>query len=101
MDQWKFEDPPNVAVIASRKVVREGDWIAYVSHDSDDGGWQFQNGDPGPRSESDAMVVSLLNIVQLDDSIAQLADLPLGWFAWRESKASPWQRAKRVRRSTN
>lgn len=91
---WRFKDPPNVAVIANRKIVDGRDWIAYVSHDSADGGWQFHNNDTAPVEETDAAVVSLRNIVQLDESVTELADLPLGWSARRDSKASPWHRAK-------
>ncbi len=94
MTQWKFRDPPNVAVIANRRAVTGGDWIAHVSHDAEDGGWQFHTADPGPLNDADAIVVSLRNIVQLDESVEDLADLPLGWHAWRDSKAAPWQRAK-------
>ena len=38
------------------------------------------------RREKDAAVVSLHNIVQLDPTVADLADLPLGWHAWRDSR---------------
>ena len=89
---WRFADPPNVAVIANKKIIKSGDWIAYVTHDEDDGGWQFHNGDK--LDESDAAVVSLGSIVALDASINELADLPLGWHAWRERKGSPWLRRK-------
>ncbi|NML35491.1 hypothetical protein [Paraburkholderia antibiotica] len=94
--KWAFADPPNVAVIANRKIVYAHEWIAYVSHDSDDGAWQFHTNDPEPPMESDAVVVSLQSIVNLDPSVAKLADLPLGWHAWRGSKDEQWQRAKMI-----
>jgi hypothetical protein len=94
MTAWRFSDPPNVAVITTKKVVSGDDWIAFVSHDADDGGWQFLNKESGSRNEADASVVGLCEIVEMDDSIAELADLPLGWHAWRDSRASPWKRAK-------
>jgi hypothetical protein len=96
MTGWQFEDPPNVAVIANRRVVKGDDWIGLVYHDADDGAWQFHINDPGPLKESDAMVVSLKSIVQMDPSVAELADLHRGWHAWRNSPASPWQRAETV-----
>jgi hypothetical protein len=94
MTAWKFSDPPNVAVITSRKVMSGEQWIAFVSHDEDDGGWQFLNSGSAPPNEADASVVGLGEIVQLDASIVELSDLPLGWHAWRETRASPWKRAK-------
>ena len=70
------------------------DWIAYVSHDDEDGSWQFHNSEPGPVEDGDIMIVSLQNVVKRDESILELADLPEGWHARRSSKSSPWQRAK-------
>ena len=92
MHQWKFEEPPNVAVIASRKIVNGKGWIAHVAHDESDGGWQFHDNEP--LNEDHAAVVSLEDIVLLDPSIVELSDLPLGWRAWRESHVSPWKRAE-------
>jgi hypothetical protein len=42
----------------------------------------------------DTRVVGLGEIVQLDASITELADLALGWHVWRHSRRSPWRRAK-------
>ena len=89
---WPFEDPENVAVITVRQVLGDDGWIHFVSHDADDGGWQFMGID-SPREE-DALVVSLRNIVQHDPSIIDLADLPLGWCAWRDHPEAEWQRAR-------
>jgi hypothetical protein len=89
---WKFQEPPNVAVITSRKIVNGKAWIAHVFHDAWDGEWQFH--DDEPLNEDHAALVSLREIVQLDPSVSELSDLPLGWRAWRDSHVSPWRRAK-------
>lgn len=91
---WLFSDPPNVAVIAHRKIVQNGEWIAYVSHDADDGAWQFHIQQSDPVQEGDAVLVSLRNIVDIDPSIQALADLPLGWCAWRTQESAQWERSK-------
>jgi hypothetical protein len=93
---WPFNDPPNVAVIANRKTVRGEEWIAYVSHDLDDGAWQFHTAG-AEVAEGDAVFVSLQNITQIDATVLQLADLPLGWHAWRDTKDLPWKRAEMQR----
>ena len=88
---WIFPNPPQVAVITTRSIVDRGAWIAHVTHDADDGGWQFHDGEvPGER---DAMVVSLRSMVRLDATLTELADLPAGWHAWRDTPTGPWQRA--------
>lgn len=90
--KWVFSDPENVAVFTTRGIVEGTDWIAHVSHDEDDGAWQFHQS--GDVSKDDARVVGLATIVEIDPSVAALADLPLGWCAWRKTKESGWQRAK-------
>ncbi|WP_027818886.1 hypothetical protein [Paraburkholderia bannensis] len=89
-----FGDPPNVAVIVTRSVVYEQDWIAFVSHDYEDGAWQFHGSQSNPMQETDALVASSQSIVQLDDSVRDLSDLPVGWHAWRTTREMPWLRAE-------
>lgn len=88
-DEWPFPDRPNAAVVASRRVAFDGEWVAYVSHDEEDGVWQFH---PAARTGSvaDACLVALNEIVKRDPALLQLADLPEGWHAWRDSPQSPW-----------
>jgi hypothetical protein len=94
MAAWEFKAPPNLAVITTRQVIRDGGWIGFVNHDDDDGGWQFHCHDRRELSEADAMIVSLHSVVEGDPTVSQLADLPLGWCAWRETPASPWRRGR-------
>jgi hypothetical protein len=87
---WIFADSPNVAVLTSKVIASGEAWIAYVSHDADDGGWQFHGA--VPTSEMDAAVISLNAALEIDPSIAKLADLPLGWCARRSALDEGWQR---------
>ena len=88
---WPFENPPNVAVITSQSITSGDGWIAFVSHDEDDGGWQFHPSEP--IQVDDAAVVSLRSVLAKDSSIAELADLPLGWQAWRDGPDAQWERS--------
>ncbi|HEX3626493.1 MAG TPA: hypothetical protein VH280_13845 [Verrucomicrobiae bacterium] len=92
--KWPFQDPQNVAVFTSKEIVSESTWIQYVTHDEDDGAWQFHPIDG--TLEEDARIVSLEKIVEIDSSVAQLFDLPLGWYAWRKSRDSAWKRKKKL-----
>ncbi|ESY06710.1 hypothetical protein X753_14530 [Mesorhizobium sp. LNJC399B00] len=67
--------------------------MAYASHDADDESWQFY-GNEAEVDQNDLILVGLVEVVELDETVAQLADLPLGWHAWRDAKTSPWKRAK-------
>lgn len=75
------------------KIFRGCGWIGYASHDADNESWQFY-GHEAEVDETDLMLVGLGEVVELDHTIAQLADLLLGWHAWRDTKTSPWQRGK-------
>jgi hypothetical protein len=88
---WAFEDAPNTATITTVKVLESLAPILLVTHDLDDGGWQFLCGTT--NDEADARIVGLGTVVKWDASVNELADLPLGWRAWRESPDAPWSRA--------
>jgi len=90
---WPFDDAPNMAVITTRQITERSAPILLVSHDADDGGWQFLPG--GSLLEDDARVVAMRSIWMLDPSVGELADLPLGWQAWRRSLQAPWQKSLR------
>ena len=90
MDDWPFEDPPNVVTITTRQIIENSEPILLVSHDDDDGSWQFLTG--GSFEVADGMLILLRNMVERDPSLDELADLPLGWQAWRERQGSPWER---------
>ena len=89
---WSFDEPKNVATITTRQILREGQPILLVAHAADDGTWQFLTG--GPFSTEDALLVALQEIVKHDPTVCELADLPLGWVAQRESIGSPWRRTR-------
>jgi hypothetical protein len=91
MTAWPFADPENTATITVRKIISGETWISYVSHDADDGCWQFMP--PESPQQEEAVVVALRDVVAHDSSIRQLADLPLGWCAWRDGPNDAWQRA--------
>jgi hypothetical protein len=89
---WPFEDPPNVAVLTTSDVVRDGDPILLVTRDAQEGDWQFLAA-PGASMER-AMLVALSEIVELDATVTVLADLPQGWRASRAGPGSPWIRER-------
>lgn len=93
---WPFRDPENTAVIVNKKIFYAGNWIAWVSHDIEDGCWQFHIADSGDLNEEDAAVVSLRSVVDLDFSVSDLSDLPAGWYAWRKTKEDAWATARSV-----
>lgn len=90
MSDWLFAAPPNDVAVTTRQIVHEGEPILLVSHDADDGSWQFLSG--GACKAADGMLVTLRSMVERDPRLAEPADLPLGWQAWRQRPDSPWER---------
>jgi hypothetical protein len=87
---WPFDQPPNCAVFSIRSIIFGGAPILHVCHDEDDHGWQFLGLDDADVGQ--AAVVLLKEVVKLDPSVLEVADMPPGWHAWRPSASSPWQR---------
>jgi hypothetical protein len=86
---WSFDQPPDAAAILSRSIAKEGRPILFVTHDEEDHGWQFLDGCVPP---SEPVIVSMRDAVGLDPSVLELADLPPGGSAWRETARHPWLR---------
>lgn len=87
---WTFTDEPDVMVITTKNIVSNKKPILSVWHDADDGMWQFLDGTD--VNEEDAMMISLAEIVNIDNTVNEVSDLQLGWVAWREQKGSDWKR---------
>lgn len=89
--EWPFREPKNTAVFTTKQVVEDDLSVLYVSHDSD-GDWQFLCGTT--NDPDDARVVGLGEIVAAFPSLQDLADLPMGWSAERDSDTDDWIRIK-------
>jgi len=87
---WPFDQPPNGAVFTVRGVLECGEPVLHVTHDADDQGWQFLGSET--PTEADVRIVALDEVLSLDPSIRTLADLPVGWHAWRQTAGGRWVR---------
>jgi hypothetical protein len=90
MDDWPFDQPPNCASLTVRQILRDRGPILHVCHDADDHGWQFLGW--ADAEVADGMEVCLSEILRLDPSIREVADLPPGWHAWRRAIGETWVR---------
>lgn len=85
--KFPFEDSPDTACITCYHVLEGYKSILYVSHD-EDGYWQFLCGEN--HKEEDARVVSLGEILSIDESMRDLAVLDYGQYATSESVEGNW-----------
>ena len=60
----------------------------FVSHDADDGCWQFLCG--REHSVEESKIVALEEIYEMDKSIKKIANLDYGKKAYRKDKNSKW-----------
>jgi hypothetical protein len=93
-EPWPFQENKNTAVVADAQFLKGGEPCVYVSHDAEDGCWQFLAPDFDGEMER-ALVVSLASVLAKDPTICELHNMPLGWYATRKSAHENWVRYKR------
>lgn len=86
--EFPFADAPNTATIVCCHIIECKAPILYVSHDEDDGMWQFLCGKT--HEMNDAKMVSLKYAYELDHSLGELAGMPCGCIAERLSQEAKW-----------
>lgn len=91
---WQFPDPPNALAFLSEAVSSGSEKITFVSHDIDDGAWQFL-GD-SMTSSGKAVLCCLSHPINEDPTLIELSDLPLGWCAERTKIGAPWKRYNKL-----
>jgi hypothetical protein len=86
---WTFQVPVETGTFTTRQVLDGSCPILEVYHDHD-GEWQFLCGTT--LDTADLKLVCLGCMVERDDTLLELAGLPIGWTAYRDSTNRSWQR---------
>jgi hypothetical protein len=84
-----FKESLDTAVLTTRYVVKDKSPILFVFHEMD-GSWQF-HGNETDVDNKDIMLVGLGEIIEIDNTILEIADLPLGFEAMRSGKDGLWK----------
>ena len=84
-----FAESLNTAVFTTKFILENKSPILFVYHYEEDGAWQF-SGSENTVSDDDYRVISLEEVIQLDNTVLELTDLPLGGEAFRLDIKSPW-----------
>jgi len=92
MQTKKFRESDNTAVFTTAFVIIDKKDITMVTHEKEDGAWQFFSDDKFDNFEDVAKVVGLGEIIKMDSTILELADLPEGFTAKRKFKGDKWIR---------
>ena len=89
VDRWPFAEPRNCVTFVTAQVLERSEPILHAVHD-EDGEWQFIGSTDGTLEN--AKIILLSEAVELDSSLLQLADMPVGWHALRDSPDHSWKR---------
>ena len=84
----RFKEDLNTAIFTTRSILYKHEAIQFVFHHEEDGAWEFIG--KGTYDEHDYIVISLEEIIKLDKSVLNIADLPLGFEAFRSNLKSEW-----------
>ena len=87
----EFEENLDTPVYTSKYVVEYRKLISYISHDEDDGAWQFHASKELKNEDEELKMVRLGDIISIDPTVQEMSDLPEGFFAVRESKEEGWE----------
>lgn len=92
IQNWPFDQAKNVAAITTVNVIEKDFPIVMVIHYADDHSWAFLCGTTD--NPDDGRVIGMGEVVEIDPTLVEIADLPPGWSAWREQVGEPWHRKK-------
>ena len=82
----RFKDAPQTMVLTTKRIINRDTIITIVFHDEADGMWQFLDGID--IDENSAAIISINEMVLIDPNLEEIANLPLGWVAWRNDSFS-------------
>ena len=92
MTRWPFDQPPSAKAFTTRSVLEDAETVRIVVHFEDDGSWAFLCGTTDDVKEG--RLATMEQVVSLDVTLFDLADLPKGWTARRTHLAGAWTQSR-------
>jgi len=89
VSDYQFDQPSDTACITCSHVRNDGAPVLFVTHDADDGGWQFLCA--GEHDIEDAIVIGMGSVIDLDPTLNGLHDMPEGYGATRDALGARWE----------
>lgn len=81
MELYNYFSDPNEAVLTTSFVLNKDDQITRVYHHLEDGMWEFSGATEA--EESDYRVVSMEEMINMDNTLLSLSNMDPGYFAYR------------------
>jgi len=92
VSEWPFDESRNTLVVTQRAVITEHRTILAVVRSAADGQWMFL-ADENPAIDV-VVTLTLEEMMNIDQTIKEVADLPPGWKAVRHGPGQTWQRLR-------
>lgn len=86
---YKFKEAENTACFVCDHVLSKQRPILYAAHDKEDSSWQFLCGQ-NDHTEANAKIISLKQATEIDSTINDLFEMPLGVGAERKTTKDKW-----------
>jgi hypothetical protein len=88
--KFKFSETKNTLCIACSHVLNYQSPILFVTHDREDSIWQFLCGGHA-HQEDEAKIASLKKITEIDITVNDLYEMPIGFGAERDKVGDKWR----------
>ncbi|MBE6841906.1 MAG: hypothetical protein E7510_03630 [Ruminococcus sp.] len=88
MSYYPFSERSGMLVFTCTHVLEDNKPITFVTHHFDDNNWQFSCS--STHTDADAVIITIGELCELDPSLEELCDMPVGHFAKRKNKNAKW-----------
>ncbi|RJQ80394.1 hypothetical protein D5S17_07975 [Pseudonocardiaceae bacterium YIM PH 21723] len=83
--------PAELGAVVQRSVLDGSEPALFVAH-TEDNAWLVGDGVSDPNIEGACVVAPMVDVLAKDEKVTEVADLPVGMAAYRDSADEPWQR---------
>jgi len=88
MAYYPFSERPGMLVFTCCHVLEDNRPVTFVTHHFDDNNWQFLCS--CSHQDADAVIITVGEMCDLDHSLEELCDLPVGHCAHRKNASAKW-----------
>lgn len=88
MAYYPFSKRPGMLVFTCCHILEDNRPITFVTHHFDDNNWQFICSDT--HNDTDAVIISISELCEIDPTIEELCDMPVGHCAHRKNQNAKW-----------
>lgn len=89
MQYFPFSERRELLVFCCTHILDGDEYVCLVNHHFDDNNWVFLCN--CEHTDLDAVIVSIGELCDVDSSLEELCDLPVGHCAVRTDKNAPWE----------